>query len=90
MCIRDRDIVESIDKIGPDATYSVPRYHFTQAAAHAFASRFYLYKGDWNNVIVHANKVFPRPTEFVGEEGAKNVAVTDQATIYLSLIHISV
>lgn len=78
----EQDIVESIDKIGPDATYSVPRYHFTQAAAHAFASRFYLYKGDWNNVIVHANKVFPRPTEFVGEEGAKNVAVTDQATIY--------
>ncbi|MDR3366443.1 MAG: RagB/SusD family nutrient uptake outer membrane protein [Prevotellaceae bacterium] len=43
-----------------DAVYTVPKYHFTKAAAHAFAARFYLYKGGesggsvWDSVIVHA------------------------------------
>lgn len=39
-----------------DDAYSVPKYHFTQQALHAFASRFYLYKGDWDRVIEHSNK----------------------------------
>jgi hypothetical protein len=41
-----------------DAT-GVPSYHFTQAAAHAFATRFYLFKRDYNKVIEHANEAFP-------------------------------
>jgi len=34
-----------------DESYSVPKYHMTKAALHAFASRFYLYKGDWQKVV---------------------------------------
>lgn len=30
-----------------DESYTAPEYHFTKAAAYGFASRFYLYKGDW-------------------------------------------
>lgn len=41
-----------------DSKYTVPRYHFTKAAAHAFAARFYVFKKDWNKVIAHANAVF--------------------------------
>lgn len=37
-----------------DETYEVPKYHFTKAAAHAFAARFYQYKGEWDSVIVHS------------------------------------
>ncbi|OOG19747.1 hypothetical protein BWD42_07550 [Sphingobacterium sp. CZ-UAM] len=39
--------------------WKAPKYHFTPAAAHAFAARFYLFKGDWKQVVDHANKVFP-------------------------------
>lgn len=78
----ERDLTDAIDQIGSDAVYAVPRYHFTQAAAHAYASRFYLYKGEWQNVIDHANKVFPQPAVFVGEEDARNVAASDRANIY--------
>jgi hypothetical protein len=52
----EQDIVEGI-KLIKDDVYSVPKYHFTKAAAHAFASRFYLYKGEWDKVIEHANFV---------------------------------
>lgn len=40
-----------------DDYYSVSKYHFNQKAAHAFAARFYLYTRDYENVILHANKV---------------------------------
>ncbi|MDR2585938.1 MAG: RagB/SusD family nutrient uptake outer membrane protein [Prevotellaceae bacterium] len=54
----EKDLVEGIPLIN-DNEYVVPKYHFTKAAAHAFASRFYLYKGDWDKVIEHANRVLP-------------------------------
>lgn len=38
--------------------WSVPKYHFTYSAANAFATRFYLFKGDWDKVISHGNEVF--------------------------------
>ena len=37
--------------------YSKPKFHFTKEAAHAFATRFYLYKGDWDKVIEHADVI---------------------------------
>ncbi len=78
----EKDLIESIDKLGSDAIYTVPRYHFTRAAANAYASRFYLYKGNWGKVITYASKVFPMPSVFVGQEGAKNVSDRDNANIY--------
>lgn len=39
--------------------YTVPKYHFTPAAAHAFAARFYLFKKDYAKVVANADLVFP-------------------------------
>ncbi|WP_312364961.1 RagB/SusD family nutrient uptake outer membrane protein [Sphingobacterium sp.] len=38
--------------------WDVPKYHFTPEAAHAFASRFYLFTGEWQKVVDNANKIF--------------------------------
>ncbi|MBL0740417.1 RagB/SusD family nutrient uptake outer membrane protein [Chryseolinea lacunae] len=61
----EKDLVEGLPLIN-DQVYSagtqgtgVPKYHFTQTAAHAFASRFYLFKRDYQKVVDHANAVFP-------------------------------
>jgi hypothetical protein len=35
-------------------TYDIPKYHFNKNAAHAFASRFYLYYQQWDKVIEHS------------------------------------
>ncbi len=40
-----------------DDHYTVPKYHFNEAAAHAFAARFYLYTRDYEKVVEHAGKV---------------------------------
>jgi SusD family. len=54
----EKDLLEGLPLID-DKLYSVPRYHFTKAAAHAFASRFYLFRQNYDKVIEHANEVFP-------------------------------
>ena len=43
-----------------DKRYTVPRYHFTRAAAYAFASRFYLFKQEYDKVLAYTNLVFPQ------------------------------
>ena len=38
-----------------DTYYKTPKFHFNKEAAYAFATRFYLYKGDWDKVIAYSN-----------------------------------
>lgn len=62
--------------------WDVPKYHFTPAAAHAFAARFYLFKGEWQKVIDHANKIFPggdfkgNTRDFTGE--AASISLSEE------------
>ena len=49
----EKDILEALPFVGSD--YSVPKYHFNERAAYAFAARFYLYYEQWDKVIHYAN-----------------------------------
>lgn len=51
----ENDLTEGLSLVGGE--YSEPKFHFTPKAAHAFAARFYLYKGEWEKVIEHAGIV---------------------------------
>ncbi|GAA4785168.1 RagB/SusD family nutrient uptake outer membrane protein [Olivibacter ginsenosidimutans] len=53
----EQDLTEGLSLISDDA-YTVPKYHFTKGAAHAFATRFYLFKQEYQQVIDHANLVY--------------------------------
>ncbi|WP_149527440.1 RagB/SusD family nutrient uptake outer membrane protein [Sphingobacterium hotanense] len=66
----DRETVkDTYDKIRKDleeglpllqgGKWKVPKYHFTSAAANAFAARFYMFTGEWDKAIAAANNVFP-------------------------------
>ena len=50
------DIEEALPRVS-DSYYTVPKYHFTQAAANAFATRFYLFSEQWDKAIKCANVV---------------------------------
>ena len=54
----EKDLTDGLALLKAGA-WTVPKYHFTPQAAHAFAARFYLFKGDWDKVIEHATAVFP-------------------------------
>jgi len=51
----DSDIEEALPLID-DNIYSVPKYHFNQKAAYAFAARFNLYYHKFDKVIEYADK----------------------------------
>jgi starch-binding outer membrane protein, SusD/RagB family len=53
----EKDITEGLPLINNQA-YRIPKYHFNTTAAHAFATRFYLFKKDYAKVIEHANRAF--------------------------------
>lgn len=51
----EKDIEEGLPLVTDE--YEVPTYHFTKAAANAFAAKFYLYKRDYPKTIACANAV---------------------------------
>ena len=55
------DKIEKDLKLGitlvSDNHYKQPKFHFNKKAAYAFASRFYLMKGQWKEVIEYADYV---------------------------------
>ena len=54
----EKDLLEGLPLI-QDNNYTVPRYHFNRAAANAFATRFYLYKKEYDKVIQYATEAIP-------------------------------
>ena len=54
----EKDLEDGIKLLSASA-YKVPKFHFTPAAANAFASRFYLFKGAWKKVIAHSTLTVP-------------------------------
>lgn len=53
----EKDLLEGL-KLIEGGNWKVPKYHFTPAAAHAFAARFYLFKNEWQKVVDHTNQIF--------------------------------
>lgn len=54
----EKDLTEGLPLI-KNNKYVVPKYHFTTQAAHAFATRFYLFKKDYAKVVEHAQAIYP-------------------------------
>lgn len=54
----EADLTAGLKLLSANA-YDVPKYHFTPAAAHAFAARFYLFKGEWQKVIDNVAQIIP-------------------------------
>ncbi|MBS7253806.1 RagB/SusD family nutrient uptake outer membrane protein [Flavobacterium branchiicola] len=56
----EKDITEGMKYITNN--YKEPKYHFNVDAAKAFASRFYLVKGDWDKVLDYSKALGSKPT----------------------------
>lgn len=51
----EQDLLEGLELV--ENNYESPKFHFTPEAALAFATRFYLYKGEWQKVIDYSNQL---------------------------------
>jgi tetratricopeptide (TPR) repeat protein len=54
----EKDLKEGLSLVDDRIYGNAPKFHFTERAAHAFASRFYLFKRDYAQVIAHAGQAF--------------------------------
>jgi len=54
----ENDLTRGLALIQDKIYGTAPKFHFTQQAAHAFATRFYMFKQDFAQVISHASAVF--------------------------------
>lgn len=76
-----KDIEEGLKNVTND--YKEPRFHFNVSASKAFASRFYLVKGDWDRVIELSNDLGDRPVGKLRNYASyENLAVDDQKLKY--------
>jgi hypothetical protein len=75
----EKDLEEGLERIAP-LSKGIPAYHFTPNSAYAFATRFYLYKGDYAKVIEMASRVIPQPAVDALTEA---VASDDPAAIFV-------
>ncbi|RAV27611.1 RagB/SusD family nutrient uptake outer membrane protein [Sinomicrobium soli] len=50
----EKDLTAGLELVTDD--YEQPKFHFTRHAAYAFASRFYLVKGEWEKVIDYTTR----------------------------------
>lgn len=59
----EQDLIGGLALIDNSIYNKAPKYHFTSNAAHAFAARFYLFKGEYEKVTAFANMVFTTEPE---------------------------
>jgi hypothetical protein len=64
-----RDLEAGLKGIAGRQAYAVPQFRFSRESAIAFAVRFFLYTGDYNQVIAYANMLLPTATTFDTETG---------------------
>ncbi len=86
----EADITEGLPLVTND--YEIPKFHFNKDAANAFASRFYLFKGDWAKVIQYSNNVLgDAPASFLRDwNGLYNsLTFSETGTQYSSTSDIS-
>lgn len=78
-----KDIEEGLKYVTND--YKQPKFHFTVNASKAFASRFYLVKGDWDRVIELSNDFAIKPVGKLRDFAAyKLLALDNQRIAYAS------
>lgn len=73
----ERDILEALPLIN-DEYYNVPKYHFNQKSAYAFATRFFLFYEKYDKVIEYAEYVLgtnPKMVlrDYVGDDKLRDV-----------------
>ncbi|MBK0369124.1 RagB/SusD family nutrient uptake outer membrane protein [Flavobacterium agrisoli] len=75
----EADITEGLPLVTND--YKEPKFHFNKDAAKAFASRFYLIKGDWQKVIDLSNDLGSRPEGRLRDFASYDLMTADQQRV---------
>lgn len=77
------DLEEGLELIN-DGNYAIQKYHFNQKAAYTFASRFYLFYGEWEKAIECANFVLgSAPADMLRDYATLKALPRDESVVPL-------
>lgn len=76
----NRDIEEALPFIKDN--YNVPKYHFNTKAAYAFATRFNLYRGNWEKAIAYADKALTSNPTVMMRNMSERAKMTREEEVY--------
>lgn len=77
----EKDLLEGLNLV--QDRDNNPKFHFSKEAGNAFAARFYQYKGDWDNVLLHANEILSNPVEQIRDLLAyQNLSYAQRTLLY--------
>lgn len=80
----EKDLLDGLELITNE--YELPKYHFTKNSAYAFAARFYLFKGEWDNVIKYASKALTDPASQIRDtESYRSLSYDQNKALYPSV-----
>ncbi|MFV0265549.1 MAG: RagB/SusD family nutrient uptake outer membrane protein [Draconibacterium sp.] len=77
------DLLKGLELID-DEYVEKPKFHFTKVSALAFASRFYLYKGDYQQTLEYSNKAWAINSTLLDHNDFPNV---DEGEVFEPLPH---
>lgn len=80
----EKDITEGLKYVTNE--YKEPKYHFNVNAAKAFASRFYLIKGDWDKVLEVSENLGSKPAGIRDYVGFNAATTSNQKEIEYSRV----
>lgn len=81
----EADIEEGLK--GVTNQYIQPKFHFNVDAAKAFASRFYLMKGDWNRVLELSSKLAGTPNTIRDYAAWNSLGIYEMMSDYAKVEH---
>ena len=85
----EKDLLEALPDVG-DLNYTVPKYHFNQKAAYAFAAKFFLFYEKWDEAIKYADMCLgSSPKAMLRDWQAYNALSTDYSVLTRNYIDAS-
>ena len=84
----EADLEEGLKLVSDN--YRQPKYHFNKNAAYAFATKFYLAKGDWGKVIEYSNYLAANPKAFLRDYVAfRQIGLNEKFQEYSRPYHVT-
>ncbi len=79
----EKDMLEGLELVSSPERNA--KFHFSKESGYAFATRFYTFKGEWENAVEYASKVLTNPrNEIRNEIELSGLGYTEQVNRYNS------
>lgn len=78
----EKDLIEGIELVGVDSDYNKRGYHFTKNAGRALATKFYVYKGEWDKALEYSENLGDFPSKLKNLNDVATLSIDERSQTY--------